>query len=257
MMNQKEKILDILKNSGIMDASFCNLLPLFPYLIDCRAKKRLPENAKTVIPCIFPYKVREQKPKNISRYSAVPDYHEVLAKYLESAVENLKREFPNNEFVWFADNSPIPEVRAGVLSGLGVKGDNGLLITEKYGSFVFIGEIVSDLEIECNEQSGECLHCGKCKTHCPKNIGIDCLSAVTQKKKELSPLEENAIIKFNTVWGCDICSDVCPLNINKDFTYIPEFKENYRDEYVIGEDITHRAFAWRGEKVILRNAKLK
>lgn len=256
MISRKVQILEILKKSGILDASFCAYIPLLPYLIDCRAKSRIPKNAKTVLPCIFPYKVREEKPKNISRYAAVPDYHGVLSEYLDSAVKNLQISFPNNEFVYFVDNSPIPEVMAGCVSGLGVKGDNGLLINEKYGSYIFIGEIVTDLEIDCENKYKECIHCGKCKESCPKNDGIDCLSAVTQKKKDLTEKEIFEIKKYNSIWGCDICSEVCPLNQNKKLTYIKEFISGYKDSYSDGDEISGRAFAWRGENVIKRNFSL-
>jgi len=256
MKTLKETIKEILKKSGIIDASFCAFLPLLPYLIECSAKKRIPENAKTVITCFFPYKVKEKPPKNISRYASVPDYHRVLEPFLKTATENLKKEFPNNSFEFFIDNSPIPEVRAGALSGLGVIGDNGLLITEKYGSFVFLAEIVCDLEIETNEELKGCLHCGKCKTVCPKTHLGKCLSAVTQQKKELSKTESECIISNRLLWGCDLCTEICPLNKNAQTTYIEEFISGYRDEYVLGENIEGRAYEWRGEKVILRNAEL-
>ena len=256
MEDQKQKILDILNKSGIKDASFCNFLPLSPYLIDCRARARLPKNVSTVIPCIFPYKVKSLPPKNISRYSAVPDYHRVLSEYLSAATDNLRKEFPENKFEYFIDNSPIPEVFAACLSGLGVKGDNGLLITEKYGSFVFIGDIVTDIKIDCEGTVKECLHCGKCSEACPKKDCVDCLSNVTQKKGELKPFEIEAIKKYKTIWGCDICSEVCPLNKDKEYTYIKEFMTGYKDEYEKGEDISGRAFEWRGEKVIKRNFDL-
>lgn len=256
METRKQKILDILEKSGIKDASFCAFLPLLPYLIECRAKARLPKNAKTVIPCIFPYKVKSESPKNISRYSAVPDYHRVLSDYLSNATDNLRKQFPQNEFEFFIDNSPIPEVRAACIAGLGVKGDNGLLITDKYGSYVFIGEIVTDLEIECCEEYRECLHCGICKKFCPKKDDIGCLSEITQKKGELDIKEITAIKKYKTIWGCDICSEVCPMNRDKEYTYIKEFKEGYKNEYTGGEDIRGRAFEWRGPKVIKRNFDL-
>lgn len=257
MKSQKQRILEILKKSGIRDAAFCSFLPLLPYLIECRAKQRLPKNVKTVISCTFPYKVKEKAPQNISRYAAVPDYHNVLSKYLSLGCNELKKEFPKNEFVWFTDNSPIPEVYVAALSGLGVYGDNGLLISEKYGSFVFIGEIVTDLDLELeNSEVKECLHCGKCKENCPKYSENICLSAITQKKSDLSESEICLIKKHGIIWGCDICSDVCPLNKDKEITYLPEFINGYRDKYNLGEDISGRAYEWRGEKVIKRNYEL-
>ncbi len=257
MKNNKDKIIDIINQSGIKDASCCAFLPLLPYLLECRAKNRLPKNAKTVITCVFPYKVKENPPKNISRYAAVPDYHKVLENYLALATDNLRNAFLGYEFEWFADNSPIPEVRAAALSGLGVVGDNGLLITKEYGSFVFIGEIVTDLYVECLDELGECLHCKMCKTACPKTENTLCLSAITQKKQNLNDKELQIFLSNDYLWGCDICAEVCPLNKDKKTTYIEEFILGYRDFYEKGEDISGRAYEWRGEKVILRNFDLK
>lgn len=256
MKNQKQTILDILEKSGIENASFCAFLPLLPYLIPCRNKNKIPENAKTVIPCFFPYKVKETPPKNISRYAAIPDYHIILGERLEKATENLKKYYVNYNFVWFTDNSPIPEVYAAALSGLGVIGDNGLLITKEYGSFVFLGEILTDLEIETSGEIKECLHCGKCKSVCPKKDGIDCLSSVTQKKKPLETAEIKAIKEYNTVWGCDICQEVCPMNKEKKLTDINEFILGYKNEYELSENPINRPYNWRGEEIIKRNFKL-
>jgi epoxyqueuosine reductase QueG len=118
-------------------------------LIECRAKSRLPENPETVIVACFPYLLNDSayKNRNISKYAVVTDYHEVAVARLRKAAEKLKSIYPDNSFAVFADNSPIPEVRAACAAGLGVRGLNSLLITEKYGSYVFIGEIVTDLKI--------------------------------------------------------------------------------------------------------------
>lgn len=252
----KKKILEILNEAGISDAGFCAFSSVAEHLLDCRAKSRIPEKAKTVIICAFPYKVRSEKPENISRYAAVPDYHPIVGNYLARAVEKLKQTFSQNSFEWFVDNSPIPEVYAATIAGLGVKGDNGLLITPKYGSWVFLGEIVTDIEILCEEKSGECLHCGKCSDACPKGrYNVECLSALSQKKRELEPKEQTALIENRILWGCDICAEVCPMNENVEISPLSEFAAAYRDRYTLGEDITGRAYAWRGEKVITRNKK--
>lgn len=249
-VSQKEIGKTVGENFGV-----CRFSELKDILIDCRKKELLPENAKSVITFVFPYKVKEAPPENISRYAAVPDYHIVCGEILSKTAEKLKRRYKGFAFVPFCDNSPINEVAAAVRSGLGVKGGNGLLITEKYGSFVFIGEIVTDMCITPSVSGSECDKCGECKKHCP--VGLDksrCLSALTQKKGELNDSEKEMILNSGCVWGCDICSDVCPLNKNKELTPISEFKDGYKDRYTLGEDINGRAYAWRGEKVITRNA---
>lgn len=253
-----KKILDIIKESGIIDAGFCAFDEVSQRLLECRAKQRIPQGAKTVICCIFPYKVSEKKPVFLSRYAAVPDYHTVCGGYLERAAEKLRKQFPENRFEVFIDNSPIPEVFAAATAGLGVKGKNGLLITKEYGSFVFLGEIVTDMYIETQNLFGVCCGCGKCLQNCPKAVAGVCLSALSQKKGELSPQESRILRDNGILWGCDICAESCPENIGAKITPIPEFKENYRDFFRENEDMTDRAYIWRGKGVILRNfANLK
>ena len=255
----KNKIINIINKVGIKDVGFCAFKDVENQLLDCRARCRLPKGAKTVIVCLFPYKVKEESPKNISRYAAVPDYHTVCGKYLEEISNQLKQNIEGYQFEWFVDNSPIPEKRAAALAGLGVIGKNDLLINQKYGSFVFIGEIVTDLEIEATGKAVKtCNNCGICLKNCPKVIeGIDCLSSISQKKGELDKKENELLRKYKIIWGCDICADVCPLNIDKINTYIKEFIDGYRDCYTIDEDITGRAFEWRGKNTVKRNAFLQ
>lgn len=252
-----EKIKAIINKSGIKDVGFCSFEKVKNHLLDCRAKQRIPNNAKTVITFVFPYKTKETPPENISRYAAVPDYHKVCGGYLSKICEQLKEHIDKHQFEWFIDNSPLPEVYTAALSGLGVIGQNGLLITEKYGSFVFLGEIVTDLEIETKDQEVKhCINCGLCKKVCPKGENTVCLSALSQKKGELNDSEIELLKKYGIIWGCDICAEVCPLNKNAEITYIKEFLEGYRNRFNIGEDIKDRAYEWRGEKTVTRNAKI-
>lgn len=232
-------------------------------LIECRAKGRLPKNAKSVIVACFPYLLEksEYQNSNLSKYAVVTDYHSVAMKRLESAVSGLKALYPEHEFAAFADNSPIPEVRAACLAGLGVRGMNSLLITEKYGSFVFIGEIVTSLELETAEgEEKPCIGCGRCLEACPTSaIGEKsfdksrCLSEITQKKGTLSSEEEQLMKDCGCVWGCDICQDVCPMNKNAVVTQIEEFLSSPVARISSGCSLDGRAYEWRGRKVIERN----
>lgn len=254
-------LAEIFKNYGIEFYGFCDFSKLKDELFECSAKRRLPENSSTVITMLFPYKVKEEKPKNISRYATVEDYHFVCSEILEKVVEKLRENYKAFRFEFFIDNSPINEVKAAVLSGIGVKGKNNLLINKKYGSFCFIGEIVTDYKIlTVKNNITSCINCGLCINNCPtgflKDKNNKCLSAITQQKKELTEEEVNLMRKNNTVWGCDICQNVCPMNKNSALTEIEGFVKSYRDEYKENEDITNRAYAWRGEKVIKRNLNL-
>ena len=257
-MDSVKETVNILLSCGAADVGFCRFEGLKDMLIPCRAINRLPKNANTVIVALFPYKVKEAPPKNICRYAAVPDYHVVCGNMLEAAANRLKEIYPDNSFQAFIDNSPLPEVVAAAKAGLGVIGKNGLLITEQYGSYVFLGEIVTDLQFEFEEAQIEaCLGCGRCRTACPVALDKEnCLSKITQQKKELSAKQAQLISEHGCVWGCDICATVCPMNHKAQTTYIKEFTQGYRDCYTAGEDIQGRAYAWRGEGVILRNAQL-
>lgn len=235
-------------------------------LIPCRAKERIPKNTKTVITFLFPYYLGEDayEKLNVSRYAAVSDYHTVASGYLSLICDKLKEEYPENEFVFFADNSPVPEVFAAAKSGLGMIGKNGLFINEKYGSWVFIGEILTDLEIPTEEKEiRSCPDCGKCKEACPtgvlKEAKFDkekCLSHISQKKGEIPEEYKEMMKRLNCAWGCDECQKACPYNIKAEKTTIKEFIESFNPKVTEETPIEGRAFEWRGEKVIKRNLQV-
>ena len=235
-------------------------------LIDCRAKSRLPENSRSVIVACFPYLLEKESYENIniSKYAVVTDYHTVALNRLNSAAEKLREIFPDEEFAVFADNSPVPEVSAACKVGLGSRGLNTLLITEKYGSYVFIGEIVTSLGIQCNDISEKnCIGCKKCIEACPSGAlaekGFDralCLSEITQKKGILTEKEIHLMKECGCVWGCDICQDICPMNKKAATTPIEEFISSPMPFVDEGCTLENRAYEWRGRKVIERNISL-
>lgn len=232
-------------------------------LIECRAKSRLPENAKAVIIACFPYLLPKENyiNSNISKYAVVTDYHDVAIGRLQKACDELKKLYPLNSFAPFADNSPIPEVRAATLAGLGVRGENSLLITKEFGSYVFLGEIVTDLPLDAaNSEVKSCFGCGKCADVCPANAinksGVDgekCLSAITQKKGELTQAEKELMKSCGCVWGCDICQDICPMNKSVSISTVAEFLADPIPVLTNETSLDGRAYAWRGKRVIERN----
>lgn len=248
------------------DFGFCEFERVKPHLIQCRNINKIPQDAKTVITVIFPYCLDEQayKDLNVSRYAAVPDYHFVAGKYLAEIADSLKAEFEDEEFVYFTDNSPISEVTTACASGLGVIGRNGLLINEKYGSWVFIGEIVTTLKLcDSSNEIKRCMNCGKCVSACPvgalseENFGKDiCLSNVSQKKGDIPQEYQELMRKYGCAWGCDICQQVCPMNKGKKKTAIEEFIKGFVSHIDEDVEVEGRAFAWRGEKVIKRNLEI-
>lgn len=248
---------------------FCPFDSIRDSLIECRAKSRIPDNAKTVIVALFPYNLGDEAyvGSDISKYAVVPDYHQVVTAKLSEAAAKLKEIYPEEEFSVFTDNSPIPEVKAAVLAGLGVKGLNGLFINPTYGSWVFIGEILTTKVYYTNkpdtQNSDLCIKCGKCITACPTNAigdcGINadkCLSFISQKKGELTEEHQELIKNSGCAWGCDICQNICPMNQNTQINPIDEFINGAELKARTDSDIDDRAYAWRGKAVIKRNIEI-
>lgn len=214
---------------------------------------------KCAIVFLIPYNRIDSDERNISRYAVPRDYH----LFVKDLFERLMSEFSNCGYnvSCFADHSPIDERDAAALSGLGVIGDSGLIINKKYGSYVFIGEIVTDCDCEeilCEKE--ECLHCGLCKSRCPSCD--NCLSAITQKKGDLTESDIRLMIENNTLWGCDICQEVCPMNKDVAESPIAFFADDriaHVDADVIkgmsDDEFNKRAYSWRGRDIILRNIK--
>lgn len=224
-------------------------------------------DAKSVILFLIPYYV--SVPQNISIYAASLDYHIYIREVTDRLISSLKERFPNGNFKGYGDHSPIDERDAALKGGMGILGDSGLLINEKYGTFIFISDIITDVDSQLlggavSEDIQFCSHCGACRKACPTGIlsgcGSDCLSAITQRKGELGEYEVNLMRKFNTAWGCDMCQTVCPYNKTPAVTPIKFFHEN-RIELLTSEklaslskdELRSRAFGWRGRTVVKRN----
>ncbi|MBQ2676079.1 MAG: epoxyqueuosine reductase [Clostridia bacterium] len=254
-----DKIKQIFVNNNIDSVGFCPFAEVEDKLLECRAKQHIVPDCKTVITFLLPYYFGEFK-GNLCRYSSVPDYHIVAGEYIQRIIGDLKQLFPEHSFYGFCDNSPIPEVYAAAVSGLGVIGKNGLLINEKYGSFVFIADIVTDLDIgDYNIQKPkDCENCGACEKACAAGDIFDkskCLSKITQQKAELTSEQKELIKKSGVIWGCDACQNVCPHNKNLPISALPEFMD-IKPSFCAGDSIEGRAFAYRGRKVIERNFNL-
>ena len=232
------------------------------HLLDVRSKSRIPEHAKSILIFLFPYLLEDEiyTDPRLSRFAVPADYHVICAEVLQQCCEKLSNAFPENRFAHFADASPIPEVSVAAAAGLGVIGKNGLLLSETYGSWVFLGEIVTDLEVQApqTERKG-CIGCDKCIRACPTGALSEdgfhlekCLSHISQKKKinedEIKLLKEN-----NTLWGCDRCQTACPLNNDAAPTFMERFRATAQT--LLTRNDPERVYAWRGE-AIFRNLEL-
>lgn len=238
--------------------------------------KLIMKDASSIIVCAIPYYVGEKYESNISMYCHGLDYHLVIKEKLNKICEEIKSKDEKFEYKIFADNGPLVDRYLAYLAGLGYYGINNNLITDKYGSYVFIGYIVNNYNLEPDEKLNKnCMKCNKCVKYCPGNAILGnyelnpkrCLSYITQKKDEFSE-EEKILIRDNKkVFGCDICQDVCPHNKRISKTEINEFIDNQitKLEYEEINSISNkefkrrygdRAFSWRGKNIIKRNMEI-
>lgn len=233
-------------------------------------------NAKSIIVCAFPYYIGEIENSNLSKYCYGKDYHIVAKDILQKICDYLLTEIKGFEYKIFVDNGPLVDRHLAHLSGIGYFGINNNIITDEYGSYVFIGYIINNYEFCPDEPLPKnCIKCGKCVEYCPGNALLGnfeinpkrCLSYLTQKKGELSQEEVRILKSSKKIFGCDICQDVCPHNKNISNTPIKEFMDNIIDRLDY-EDISNisnkefkrrygdRAFSWRGKNIIKRNMDL-
>ena len=208
---------------------------------------------------------------NISLYARSKDYHLYFSLLAERIIPKIEQLFSCKAML-FADSSPICETEAACLCGLGVLGKNGLLITEKYSSFVFLGGIFTDCDINLLTSKSDyrikmCEGCGLCKKACPFSLEGECLSEITQCKGVLPIQKAELMKKYGSVWGCDICQLVCPhtekmlrSGITTEIDFFKEDRIEYLSTDVLadleGERFKQRAFSWRGRKILQRNIEL-
>ena len=229
---------------------------------------------KSAIVCLFPYYVEHKDPSNLSRYTWATDYHLVINEYLKKLIEKLQIMNTDAQFSIHCDTSPLADRYMAYLAGLGFYGKNNCFISPKWGSYVMIGTILTTLELEPDTPlTQSCMGCNRCITAClGQCLGLDefkfdtCKSYLTQKKGELTLEEEHIIAKTPLVFGCDVCQEVCPHNKDISTTPIPEFQsvEPYIDRDEL-DSLTnkefkakygHRAFSWRGKKILIRNQEI-
>ena len=226
--------------------------------------------------CVFaiPYLTPRAFPsQNVSDYAVCEDYHLFVKQLGKDVLPRLQHDFPSHRFCLFADHSPIDEIEAAERAGLGVRGKNHLLLTEKYSSYVFLGEIVTDLALSPTGQSEPprrlCDGCNACFAVCPmQREGGPCRSALTQKKSPLTDEESRMLSSLETVWGCDMCQQVCPYTIRAKqagtiYTSIPFFRQHLLPYLTIAQldemdeqAFARRAYAWRERQTIRRNLLL-
>jgi epoxyqueuosine reductase len=184
---------------------------------------KLVEGSKSVISVLlnyFPEKIQNENTYKISKYAYGKDYHYVVKEKLNLLFDFINEEVCKIEGRAFVDSAPVMDKVWAAKSGLGWIGKNTNLISKEFGSFVFIGELIIDLELDYDSNSYKdyCGTCTKCIDACPTKAitpyQVDarkCISYLTIEKK--GDFSNEVKDKWNDwIFGCDACQDVCPWN---------------------------------------------
>lgn len=199
-------------------------------------------NAKSVIVLAVNYYYDQPKLKpnhaKVARYAYGRDYHKIIGKNLKKLEAFIKELVPNEETKSYVDTGPILERALAEQSGLGTIGKNGCVITKEFGSWVFLSEIITTLDLKPEKPLQPKFHlcgqCTKCIDQCPTGAIIApgvidsrlCISYLTIENKDKIPPELAKIIKkTKRLYGCDICQEVCPHNTARQKVHThPEFQ---------------------------------
>jgi epoxyqueuosine reductase len=183
--------------------------------------QRVLSGAHSIVTLAASYHLDEQQTGPIARYARYSDYHDVLGdrlKQLAGYINELGG--PTGRSLWYIDTGPLLERDLAQRAGLGFIGKHTNLISRKLGNWIFLGEIITTLELEPDEpEENRCGTCTRCIAACPTQairapFQLDarrCISYLTIELKGAIP-EEFRISIGNRVYGCDDCLAVCPWN---------------------------------------------
>lgn len=209
----------------------------------------------------------------ISRYAFGRDYHDVVSGKLFLLSKFIEEETRTKKIKYYTDTGTLLEKELAQRAGFGWIGKNTILITEEFGSWVFLGEILLDIELETDEKTdNKCGNCKICLESCPSNALVNPYSLNVEKCTAHHTVNKrNGLPHWfpspsnDYIFGCDICQEVCPFNKNAKVTRTKDFlpderKINPSVEYL--ESLSEENFedlfgntpvSWAGRDVLLRN----
>ncbi len=298
----KVKIQEYAKEIGIDKIGFTTGAP-FDYLADSLKEQKLNHHTTgfehpVISERIYPEKIFDQPKSIISIALAYPsrqlseipkdkndkrgtfaraswgrDYHDILREKLNLLEQFIKSQEAQAECKSMVDTGELMDVVVAKRAGIGFIGRNGLLITPEFGSWVYLGEMITNIEFEPDQEiEFGCGDCYRCIEACPTQALLGdgrmnaqrCLSYQTQTKT-IMPEEFRKKIT-SVIYGCDICQYVCPYNRGKDVHNHPDMEpvlDHVNPSLKKLVTISNREFketfgymagAWRGKKPLQRNA---
>ncbi|HSE32009.1 MAG TPA: tRNA epoxyqueuosine(34) reductase QueG [Pyrinomonadaceae bacterium] len=205
----------------------------------------------------------------VSRYAWGDDYHQVVRKKLSALLDWIKQQRPDAEGKICVDIQSTMDKAWAVRAGLGWLGKHSNVITPEYGSWVFIGELLLDLDLDYETEQIED-HCGTCTLcidACPTQAIVEpyvvdsakCISYATIELRDPKIPSEVGEKLSGWLYGCDICQDVCPWNRFEQVTKEQSFQP--RDGNVNAEleeivELTHDSYVERFRGSAMKRAKL-
>lgn len=170
----------------------------------------------------------------ISRYAWGDDYHEILKAKLRELLDWIKSESPDVEGKVCVDTTPVMEKAWAVRAGIGWLGKHSNVITTDRGSWVFLGELILDVELKYDDEviADHCGSCTACLDACPTKAIVEpyvvdstkCISYATIELRDETLPPDIAENLNGWLYGCDICQDVCPWNRFETPTNEPRFE---------------------------------
>jgi epoxyqueuosine reductase len=205
----------------------------------------------------------------ISRYAWGDDYHDVVGDKLKSLLAWIKEQWPEAEGKSCVDIQPVMDKAWAARAGLGWIGKHSNLITRTHGSWVFLGELLLNLELEYDKEQMEdhCGICTLCLEACPTEAIVEpyvvnsnrCISYATIELRSAEIPDDVAENLQGWLYGCDICQDVCPWNRFEQPA--PEIRFEPREGNVNAQlsdilELTPETYAERFRKSAIKRAKL-
>lgn len=195
----------------------------------------LPGTRSLIVVAMNYYPQQKQHPDapQFAYYAYGRDYHKVVKKRLDQLLKYMQTELGLEvEGRAFSDSAPIMERYWAERAGLGWRGKNGLLIIPCAGSYFFLGELLVDIDLPCDEpMRSMCGRCERCLKACPTSAFLSpgridarrCISYLTIEQKGEIPTELRASIG-KRVYGCDACQQCCPWNRYARPTTVEDYK---------------------------------
>lgn len=206
----------------------------------------------------------------ISRYAWGDDYHEVIGEKLRELLNWIKQQWPEADGKACVDIQPLMDKAWAVRAGLGWMGKHTNVITREYGSWVFIGELLLNLDLEPDEDqiADQCGSCTLCLDACPTGAIVEpyvldanlCISHATIESRAATIRSDVAGRLDGWLYGCDVCQDVCPWNHTTPVTGEARFEPRERNvnaSLMETLELTPESYAARFRGSAMKRAKLQ